>query len=44
MFLSWIICHHVFFVKIVSNDLTGSDPIINEIIIKGFEDITKNIL
>ena len=40
------ICHTVAYIRVTKNDLTGyncSDPIINEIMRKGFEDITTNI-
>ena len=41
------ICHIVAYVRVTRNDLTGyncSDSIINEIMRKGFEDITTNII
>ena len=47
LFLSCFICHTVFYIMAVKNDLTGyncSDEITNEVIRKGFEDSTKNII
>ena len=44
---SCTICHIIAYVRVIKNDLTGyncSDRIINEIMRKGFEDITYNIL
>ena len=47
MFLSCFICHIVYFVRVSKNDISGyncSDDITNEIIRKGIEDSTRNIM
>ena len=47
MLLSCFICHIVYFVRVSKNDISGyncSDDITNEIIRKGIEDSTRNII
>jgi len=47
MLFCYFVCQSVFYSRVASNDLTGyncSDDITNEIIKKGFEDSSRNIL